>query len=1069
LEIGARATSIDERAKGITVPSKARAQVEVGSQRLRTWCKYAANGDLELFEEILRQRGLRIETAHELLGDVTLADADNPPPWLETLQWVFLALSTSEWDSAEDGRHSDHPVPFEDLLAPLVAQAWPRCERTLRVPAAKLFSSMGRRSLARRLLVRLSDLLSPTLLEGFHLFRLLRQPWMHVLVLESEDARSRVLYLQYVDHLRNTGLRDYFLDRPVLARLLSHVVDHWITTTAELAARLSADMEVVLEFLGHPRKPTVVCDVIGGLSDPHEGGRSVSILVFEGGNRLVYKPRDVGLDRAWARFLDWLRAHGAPSVPAAPAVLTRESYGWTEWIGPEECTSREDVGRFYRRAGSLLFLLQMLQGIDFHFENVIAQGDQPVAVDLETLLQPRLAKTLNYTGPSRAIEQAIEILDSSALTTGYLTIRTAIPGRQVLDIGGLDSMDALQLSRKEIVHVNTDGMRFENVARAFRPDGHLPTLFGARVAPDSYATDVLAGYAEMYHFVIENRASLLDVNGPLANFSEQLVRVVMRPTELYSLVMRRSLNPDSLSDGADWSAQLEILSRVSQDDELLHADFLRSERDALAALDIPRYATSTNAQELGISAQGAASIPFRTSGYGQVQSRLRQFSSATMTRDIDLVRNGLRIATAGSFSETENWPRDSDAGGLSVESLANHQVYLLADRIAASAIECDGGAAWIGAVPLPGEEKMQLEVLGHDLYAGNAGIALFFAALAQSSKRSQFFDLAYSALAPLRNELSDSLLRKHLQRRLGIGGATGLGSLIYALAKVGSFLGDQNLVDEAVEAALSGLTADIIRRDQRLDVIEGTAGAALALLAVHKASGNTEVLDRAVICCYHLISRQSAQASGGSAWTIGDNQTLTGFSHGASGIALALAKAYQITQEPAFCSGVLQALEYERSVFSQPNGNWPDFRDGMSQAPSYLCQWCHGATGIGLARLGILDAMGRLGTLGEDLAVALRTTLNVGFVPLDSLCCGNLGRIDFLFTAGHQLAQKDLTALALARVGHLFYRALRDRGFVWKAGGDSYNPGLFTGLAGAGYQLLRLAEPSRFPCILMWE
>ena len=35
--------------------------------------------------------------------------------------------------------------------------------------------------------------------------------------------------------------------------------------------------------------------------------------------------------------------------------------------------------------------------------------------------------------------------------------------------------------------------------------------------------------------------------------------------------------------------------------------------------------------------------------------------------------------------------------------------------------------------------------------------------------------------------------------------------------------------------------------------------------------------------------------------------------------------------------------------------------------------------------------------------------------------------------------------------------------------GDIYNPGLFQGTSGIGYELLRLAYPESLPSVLLWE
>ncbi|MEQ8538204.1 MAG: lanthionine synthetase LanC family protein [Coleofasciculus sp. D1-CHI-01] len=51
-------------------------------------------------------------------------------------------------------------------------------------------------------------------------------------------------------------------------------------------------------------------------------------------------------------------------------------------------------------------------------------------------------------------------------------------------------------------------------------------------------------------------------------------------------------------------------------------------------------------------------------------------------------------------------------------------------------------------------------------------------------------------------------------------------------------------------------------------------------------------------------------------------------------------------------------MAYERSLFSPGVGNWPDLREfettvrsGNPGRVNYMTAWCHGATGIGLARL----------------------------------------------------------------------------------------------------------------------
>jgi lantibiotic modifying enzyme len=48
------------------------------------------------------------------------------------------------------------------------------------------------------------------------------------------------------------------------------------------------------------------------------------------------------------------------------------------------CQNQEEIKRYYQRAGQLLCLLYVLGANDCHNENLIACGEYPVLVDLET-------------------------------------------------------------------------------------------------------------------------------------------------------------------------------------------------------------------------------------------------------------------------------------------------------------------------------------------------------------------------------------------------------------------------------------------------------------------------------------------------------------------------------------------------------------------------------------------------------------------------------------------------------------------------------------------------------------
>src|SRR5262249_2293041 len=135
----------------------------------------------------------------------------------------------------------------------------------------------------------------------------------------------------------------------------------------------------------------------------HNCGRSVIKLTFSSGLKLIYKPKDLGIDEAFFALIDWLNeAIGGVQAPDGVAairqmlplrvlrrlrLLNRTTHGWVECVEHVPLPDAEAAERYYRRMGMLLCLAYVLGGSDCHYENIIACGAQPVLVDHETLFQ----------------------------------------------------------------------------------------------------------------------------------------------------------------------------------------------------------------------------------------------------------------------------------------------------------------------------------------------------------------------------------------------------------------------------------------------------------------------------------------------------------------------------------------------------------------------------------------------------------------------------------------------------------------------------------------------------------
>ncbi len=132
-----------------------------------------------------------------------------------------------------------------------------------------------------------------------------------------------------------------------------------------------------------------------------------------------------------------------------------------------------------------------------------------------------------------------------------------------------------------------------------------------------------------------------------------------------------------------------------------------------------------------------------------------------------------------------------------------------------------------------------------------------------------------------------------------------------------------------------------------------------------------------------------------------------------------------------------------------------------------MTAWCHGAPGIGLARLRCLQHLDDA-AIRAEINTALQTTLDQGFGHNHSLCHGDLGNLELLLQASLTLDDPQWKT-QVDRLAAIILESIDKHGWLCGVPLGVETPGLMTGLAGIGYGLLRLAAPERVPSVLVLE
>ena len=876
-------------------------------------------------------------------------------------------------------------------------------------------------------------------------------------------ATAEERFQSFLERLRRRDVALALLEEyPVLARQLVLRINNWVDFSLEFLDHLTVDWELIRATFCPEDDPGALVEVRGDAGDSHRSGRSVQIAKFSSGLQVVYKPRALTVDVHFQELLAWLNERGDHPPFRALKVLDRGSHGWTEFIDVRSCSSEEEVRRFYERQGAYLALLYGLEATDIHFENLVAAGEHPMLLDLEALFHPRVGGQ----NLREAHQLAGNMMNYSVLKVGLLPQRAWSDEKSTgIDVSGLAS-PAGQLTPFPVpqwLGEGTDEMRLAR-QRVEMPEGqNRPTLKGAEVDVLNYTGAIEAGFTGMYRCLLKHQNELLSGQGPLARFAEDEVRVIMRPTYVYGLLLRESFHPDVLRNALDrdrlfdrlWTA-VEYAPHLAKVIPAEHQDLHRS--------DVPLFTTRPNSRDLWSSSHERIINFFDEPGILPVRRRIQQLSDRDCARQLWFTRASLATLSKGEEATRRRTYRPAEPTAPANRGRLLSAAHRVGERLEELALRGEGDITWIGLV-MVNPQDWALAPSGPDLYDGLPGIALFLAYLGEIIREDRYTDLAHAVLASVRR-----LLERAPSSMMSIGGFGGWGGMIYALTHLSTLWHQPELVAEA-EVIVERLPS-FIEQDRQFDMIGGAAGCISSLLALHHCAPSDRTLAAAIRCGDHLLAHAQSMP-GGLGWVSESvaSKPLTGFSHGGAGIAWALLELAAASGDGRFRAAALAAIDYERSLFSPAEGNWPDLRDPEASRltasgvkASFARAWCHGAPGIGLGRLLSLPHLEEP-HVRSDINIALETTLARGFGSNHSLCHGDLGNLELLLQASLKLEEPRWRGEA-AHVAAIVLESIDRNGWLCGNPLGVESPGLMTGLAGIGYALLRLADPDRVPSVL---
>jgi len=355
---------------------------------------------------------------------------------------------------------------------------------------------------------------------------------------------------------RATGrinLLETFAEFPGLLDTASRLISGWTDAQAELFARLLRDRKnLSIAFLAN-KQSLRVSHIRAGLSDLHDGGRTVTMIRFANGLRVIYKPRPCDGEMVWFEALSWLNRNGMQIRFRIPKILPRKEFAWMEFLPSTACKNVREVRRFYFRWGAQAALAQVLGAADLHRDNWLVAGSQPILADAELLGD---FKQRSRRGRSSPLDRHLP----AVLRTGLLPTTTRDGAGFYRGIAPFD-------------HAILKGV----APRCW------PRCKALIHKPSRHVEDLAVGFAAV--------AELFDSKGMRKRFFNEIVlrlprnrRVLLRATSEYARLLHGSLEiPNMVSRDERWRRLVHHCWKSATNREVALA-----EARALVRCDIPK-------------------------------------------------------------------------------------------------------------------------------------------------------------------------------------------------------------------------------------------------------------------------------------------------------------------------------------------------------------------------------------------------------------------------------------------------------------------------------------------------
>ena len=819
----------------------------------------------------------------------------------------------------------------------------------------------------------------------------------------SEADRERALRETAAQLRRPEG--NPFARYPLLEQDAGRIRENFRSFLIGFLHRLDENRAQIERGLLQGRPMGALLSLSASGADSHLHGQCALRVGTEGGV-FYYKPRDSRLDRLYREITERF----CPDDTRAPLAVCGEGFGFIECMKTAPVQSREEVSQYYEHFGALTALFRFLGTSDMHYENILACGVYPAAIDMETLFTPASDP---YQGCEIASVDEMNPVwrDLFFSTQSTLVLPMMLQGKA-------------QIS--PLLRGNAETARC------------LPVLDGKPIPIYGFEESYIGGFSRMYDRLLRDRSGLAEM---VRKAEDMRARFVLRASAYYALTLREMHSPAGC---ASKDARERILADLNRhfEKEPAYTPAVRWERACLEEGDIPYFSFRAGQSGLYGDPYGGILLSgfFRMTAIERCLLTLERSGPEEKRFELDYLRRRFRQGPDSAKGIRREQPERAPEGSpdpLSVQDARAEAVKILGEMDRMALRLTDGKRILLSA------DKHLVPSHHPNFERGLPGMSLFFDLV----QRCPGLHCAETAELLLGDTEEDLLRSRRTYRQMteafrGIlhpGLRKGVGGLLLSPCM------DRDGIADVLDSLML-MTRSYEEEDASLySGIGGLLAGCLAAAARIGDGDEKEMLS-------HLIRRLSRLLIS----RVESAGQVSGLGRGMAGTGLALVQAWQYTGDRALLEAAEKAFSLESGQYRELLRGWPDY--GKSPLPVIVGESLEaGAPGIALAAVLSEQAVPAAGELADR---ALSCTLALPFQETDDLALGNAGIALALTEAACRRSDPGLLKAAGERLAQSAQRAKQDGGYrsVPLRLRNIPDPSFWRGIAGIGYAMLKYAE-----------